>query len=146
MLKNSSNKQQLNLFSSPLSQMLDMNDPLIALADAIDWKIFEENFKKYYSKEGRPAKPIRLMVGILLFKQLKNLSDEEIVIQWKQNPYFQYFCGFDELQIVEPCHPTDLVYFRKRIGTKGMKLIFAMSVNLHSNAKDEKQVIVGDIS
>ena len=142
MLKNPPKKQQLNLFHSPLSQMLDMNDPLIALADTIDWKIFEDNFEKYYSKERRLAKPIRLMVGILLLKQLKNLSDEEIVIQWKQNPYFQYFCGFDELQIVEPCHPTDLVYFRKRIGTEGMKLIFAMSVNLHGDAKEEKQVIV----
>ena len=68
--------------------------PLIALADAIDWQIFEDNFAKFYSKEGRPAKPIRLMVGILLLKQLKNISDEEIVVQWKQNPYFQYFCGF----------------------------------------------------
>ena len=122
--------------------MLDMNDPLIALADAIDWRIFEDNFEKYYSKEGRPAKPIRLMVGILLLKQLKNLSDEEVVLQWKQNPYFQYFCGFDELQIVEPCHPTDLVYFRKRIGVEGMKLIFKVSVDLHGNAKEEKQVIV----
>ena len=142
MIKNRSKKQQLNLFSSPLSQMLDMNDPLIALSDTIDWKIFEDNFKKYYSKEGRPAKPIRLMVGILLLKQIENLSDENVVLQWKRNPYYQYFCGFNELQIVEPCHPTDLVYFRKRIGVEGMKLIFAMSVNLHSNAKEEKQVIV----
>jgi len=142
MLKTPPKKQQLNLFHSPLSQMLDMNDPLIALADTIDWEIFEDNFEKHYSKDGRPAKPIRLMVGILLLKQLKNLSDEEIVVQWKQNPYFQYFCGFDEFQIVEPCHPTDLVYFRKRIGTEGMQLIFAMSVNLHGDAKEEKQVIV----
>lgn len=43
-----------------------MNDPLIALADAIDWKIFEENFEKYYSKEGRPAKPIRLKILLLM--------------------------------------------------------------------------------
>jgi IS5 family transposase len=48
--------------------MLDMNDPLIALANTIDWQIFEKNFAGYYSKEGRPAKPIRLMVGILLLK------------------------------------------------------------------------------
>ena len=142
MLKNPPKKQQLNLFHSPLSQMLDMNDPLIALADTIEWKIFEDNFEKYYSKDGRPAKPIRLMVGILLLKQIENLSDESVVLQWKRNPYYQYFCGFNELQIVEPCHPTDLVYFRKRIGVEGMKLIFAMSVNLHSNAKEEKQVIV----
>jgi len=133
---------QLNLFHSPLSQMLDMHDPLIALADEIDWKIFDNAFSKYYSKEGRPAKPIRLMVGILLLKQLKNISDEEVVFQWKQNPYYQYFCGFDEFQIAEPCHATDLVYFRKRIGVEGMKVIFGMSVALHGAASEERQVII----
>ena len=142
MLKNSSKKQQLNLFHSPLCEMLDMNDPLIALANAIDWKLFEDKFANYYSKEGRPAKPIRLMVGILLLKQLENLSDENIVLQWKRNPYYQYFCGFNELQIAEPCHPTDLVYFRNRIGVEGMKVIFAMSVALHGEAAQESQVIV----
>ncbi|MBP9616404.1 MAG: hypothetical protein KBD88_05210 [Aliarcobacter sp.] len=30
---------QQNLFYSPLSDMLDMNNPLIASANAIDWKI-----------------------------------------------------------------------------------------------------------
>jgi len=133
---------QLNLFNSPLSQMLDMNDPIIALTDAINWKIFDDNLKKHYSKEGRPAKPIRMMVGILLLKQVKNLSDEEVVIQWKQNPYFQYFCGMDEFQIVEPCHSTELVKFRQRIGKEGMEVIFGMSVGLHGKAANEKQVII----
>ena len=142
MLPKPSKNTQLNLFHSPLSEMLDMNDSLIALANAIDWKIFDKAFEKYYSDEGRPAKPIRLMVGILLLKQLKDISDDEIVAQWKQNPYFQYFCGFDELQIIEPCHATDLVYFRKRIGTDGMKVIFGMSVGLHGKTANEKQVIV----
>ena len=142
MLPQQPENNQLNLFHSPLSQMLDMHDPLIALADEIDWKIFDNAFSKYYSKEGRPAKPIRLMVGILLLKQLKNISDEEVVFQWKQNPYYQYFCGFDEFQIAEPCHATDLVYFRKRIGVEGMKVIFGMSVALHGAASEERQVII----
>jgi IS5 family transposase len=142
MLPKTLKNNQPNLFHSPLSQMLDMNDPLIALADAIDWKIFDDAFASYYSKEGRPAKPIRLMVGILLLKQLKNISDEEVVSQWKQNPYFQYFCGYNEFQIIEPCHSTDLVYFRKRIGKQGMEVIFGMSVGLHGKASEEKQVII----
>ena len=95
--------------------MLDLNDPLIALANTINWNSFENEFSKYYSKQGRPAKPIRLMVGLLLLKQLNNLSDEVIVVQWKQNPYFQYFCGFHEFQIIEPCHSTELVKFRLKI-------------------------------
>ena len=41
--------------------MLDSQDPLVALADTIDWSKYEKEFEKFYSKDGRPAKPIRLM-------------------------------------------------------------------------------------
>ena len=84
---------QLNLFQNQLRDMLDSKDPLVALADTINWDEFEKEFEKYYKndKEGRPSKPIRLMVGLLLLKQLENLSDENIVLQWKRNPYYQYF-------------------------------------------------------
>ncbi len=122
--------------------MLDSHDPLIALADTINWGIFDESFAKYYSDDGRPAKPIRLMVGLLLLKQLENLSDENIVLQWKRNPYYQYFCGMTEYQPALPCDPTDLVYFRKRIGTEGVEQIFSMSVSLHGKDAEEKQVII----
>lgn len=122
--------------------MLDSNDPLIALADTINWEKFDESFEKYYSVDGRPAKPIRLMVGLLILKQLENLSDENIVLQWKRNPYYQYFCGMTEYQPALPCDPTDLVYFRKRIGTEGVEQIFAMSVALHGKDAEEKQVII----
>jgi transposase, IS5 family len=76
-----------------------MNDSLIALANAIDWKIFENEFAQFYSKDGCPAKAIRLMVGLLILKQLENFSDESIVIQWKRNPYYQYFCGYNKKQV-----------------------------------------------
>lgn len=142
LLPTSSKNNQRNLFYNALSDMLDSRDPLIALADTINWEFFDDRFASYYSEEGRPAKPIRLMVGLLLLKQLKDLSDEELVVQWKQNPYYQYFCGFEEFQIVEPCHSTDLVYFRKRIGKKGVEAIFKMSVQLHGKDAEEKRVII----
>jgi len=94
--KSTTKSNQPNLFYPSLRDMLDTNDPLIALANAIDWDYFEKEFAKYYSNEGRPAKPIRLMVGLLILKQLENLSDENIVLQWKRNPYYQYFCGMRE--------------------------------------------------
>jgi len=63
--------------------VLDSDDPLVALADTINWAQFDDSFEKYYSDNGRPAKPIRLMVGLLILKQLENLSDENAVLQWK---------------------------------------------------------------
>ena len=142
LLPRSPKNTQPNLFYNQLRDMLDSNDPLIALADTINWELFNESFVKYYSDDGRPAKPIRLMVGLLLLKQLENLSDENVVLQWKRNPYYQYFCGMTEYQPALPCDPTDLVYFRKRIGTEGVNQIFSMSVSLHSKEAEEKQVII----
>jgi hypothetical protein len=46
-----------------------------------------------------PSKPIRLMVGLLLLKQLENLSDERVVLQFKRNPYYQYFCGYSNYML-----------------------------------------------
>jgi IS5 family transposase len=34
------------------------------------------------------------MVGLLLLKQLENLFDERVVLQFKRNPCYQYFCGY----------------------------------------------------
>ena len=77
LLPRSPKNTQANLFHNQLRDMLDSNDPLFALADTINWEQFDDSFEKYYSENGRPAKPIRLMVGILLLKQIENLSEEQ---------------------------------------------------------------------
>ena len=82
------------------------------------------------------------MVGLLLLKQIENLSDENVVLQFKRNPYYQYFCGLEEYTPALPCHATKLVKFRNRIGKEGMEYIFQMSVHLHGNKAKESQVIV----
>lgn len=135
---------QKNLFSGTFMDMLDSKDSLIVLANNFPWSKVETKFQKYYKndKVGRPNKPIRLMVGLLLLKQLKNLSDESVVEYWKQNPYFQYFCGFNEYTPALPCHATELVKFRNRIGKDGFEFIFKCSVELHGEAAKEEQVII----
>ncbi len=83
-----------SLFYSSLSVMLNQKHPLFVLAGMINWTVFEEAFAPLYClNNGRPAKPIRLMVGLLLLKHLRNVSDESIVEQWAENNYYQYFCG-----------------------------------------------------
>jgi IS5 family transposase len=54
-----------------VSFKLDVKDPLIQLANTINWTVFDDAFEQHYSQDnGRPSKPIRLMVGLLLLKQL----------------------------------------------------------------------------
>lgn len=141
MLRQSSEYHQTNFFGSDLLLQLDPNEPLLQLSAVIPWQDFEQAFSKYYTKNiGAPSKPIRLMVGLLLLKSLQNLSDESVVIQWKQNAYYQAFCGMTEFQKSVPCHATELVHFRKRIGKEGCQKIFKMSVGLHGKAALEKSV------
>jgi len=58
------------------------------------------------------------------------------------NPYFQVFCGMTCFQPKVPCHSTDLVKFRQRIGVAGVTQVFAASVALHAQAADEPVVLV----
>jgi IS5 family transposase len=131
-----------NLFYGSFMDMLDTNDSLIILSNNFPWSKVESELSKYYSGIGRPHKPIRLMVGLLLLKQLENLSDENIVLQWKRNPYYQYFCGLDEYTPALPCHSTELVKFRNRIGKDGFEFIFKMSVQMHGDVAEEPQVVI----
>lgn len=143
MLPKTASTNQPNLFYGSLMDMLDLNDPLIALANAIDWALIENALSKFYSSDkGRPAKPIRLMAGLLMLKQLENLSDESVVLQWKRNPYYQYFCGMNDYQAALPCDSSELVKFRNRIGQEGIDAIFGASVALHPEAAEEERVIV----
>ena len=133
---------QKSLFSGTFMEMLDSKDPLIVLADNYPWSKLEDYLQQFYSGTGRPPKPIRLMAGLLLLKQLENLSDEDIVLQYKRNPYFQYFCGSRDYEPKKPCHPTELVKFRNRIGKEGFEYIFKLSVQMHGKAAEEEQVII----
>ena len=131
MLSTKKHTPQLGLFHG-LSDQLDQKHPLYQLANKIRWPIFDDAFKKHYSeKMGKPAKPIRLMVSLLILKYVRNLSDENLVDQWAENIYFQYFSGEQHFQANIPCVPTELVAFRQRIGEPGVELILQESIRVN---------------
>ena len=70
---------------STLGDMLNNRHSIYQLADKINWKLFEESFSEFYSKKGRPCKPIRLMCGLLILKHLRNISDTSVVEQWSSS-------------------------------------------------------------
>jgi len=132
------------LFEQDLEHLLDQRNDLYKLANRLPWERFEVAFEGYYAQTGRPAKTIRQMVGLLLVKQLKNVSDEEVCRLWSENPYVQYFCGEQFFQWGQPCNPSDLVHFRNRIGEKGVEEIFKATVYLHRDKIAEEEELVAD--
>ena len=132
------------LFQQDLEHLLDQRQPLYKLANQLPWQELEKGFEDYYSEVGRPALPTRLMAGLLLLKQLENLSDERVCEAWARDPYMQYFCGERYFQWKLPCEPSELVHFRNRIGQAGVEKILKMTVELHAEKVAKEEELVAD--
>ena len=135
-------KEEQNFLFNGLSEILNPDNKLYKLSHSFPWELIEKKFGSKYSVHGRPAKPIRLMVSLLLLKHMFDKGDETVVSSWVENAYWQYFSGMEELQWHLPCEPSDLVHFRKRIGTSGIEYIFSLTVAMHGETIKEKEIVV----
>jgi len=72
MQKSSPNPAQDNFLFPNLIDQLDPCHLLLKLAQHIPWQFFEDEFAPLYSHRGKPAKPIRLMVGLSILKHVEN--------------------------------------------------------------------------
>ena len=123
------NHSQCDLFRPRISTLIDPKHSLKTLSDEIDWIYFEKEFGAYYKPmKGQPPRPIRLMVGLLMLQHTFKESDEQVIKKWVENPYWQYFCGFDYLQWQEPINPSSLTRFRQRLGKEGTKKILQATI------------------
>ena len=122
-------RPQPDLFRSRLENMLNRRHPLYRLSHKIDWEFFEREFGPLYvEKVGRPGLPIRLLVGLHFLKHVFGESDESVVERFVENPYWQYFCGFEYFQHTFPLDPTSLVRWRKRIQPEGMEKLLKETI------------------
>ncbi len=124
--KNPKTAPQDELFRARLENIIDLRHELAAL---IDWDGLEAALSGYYcAGKGRPGGSIRLMTGLCFLKDIKGLSDEEVCAVWRENPYFQHFCGETFFQHRFPVEPPSLSIFRKRIGPEGAARLLAETI------------------
>ncbi len=144
MLGKTDKTPQLNFYRVPLIQFINKEHELYQLAERIDWNELERDLVDYYCVDnGRPSIPIRKIVGVVLLKRMFNESDESVVDRWKENPYWQHFCGEVNFQHHWPFDPTELIKFRKRMGERGMERILKVSIDLFDRKEiQEKHVLV----
>jgi transposase, IS5 family len=105
-----------DLFRARLDQIINMKHALVTLANRIDWGWLDDQLAPYFSDAGRPAEPVRFMIGMLLLKHTYALSDEQVWDRWVHDPYFQYFTGEEFFQHDLPHERSGLSHWRKRIG------------------------------
>jgi IS5 family transposase len=107
-------------FYLPFGGRIRSDNRWVILSKLIPWGDIEKRYAKNFSAEGigAPAKPVRLALGSLIIKERQGLTDEETVMYIQENPYAQFFLGFESYYDEEPFDPSLMVYFRKRLGEK----------------------------
>ena len=118
--KSSIKNRQRDLFRSQLSNIIDPNHGLVKLAKVVEWDRLDELFGSTYCPDnGRPGVSTRLMVALHYLKYTHNLSDEDVVATWVENPYWQYFSGMKWFEHELPINASSMTRWRKRIGEAG---------------------------
>ena len=111
---------QNDLFLIELQRLVDSNHPLIRLSQQIDWEALEQAFTPTYCpSNGRSGCSTRLMVGLHYLKHTSDLSDEEVLREWVENPYWQYVCGEKFFQHEAPIDSSSMSRWRTRIQEVG---------------------------
>jgi IS5 family transposase len=136
-------RDAFQLFQAHFDQILNPDHALLQLARKTDWSRFDVAFADSYSEDmGAPAKAIRLMVGLHYLKYTFNKSDEMLVEQWVENPYWQAFCGYTHMQHEYPIDPSSMSRWRGRVGADRLEELLKETIAL---AVREKQVSVRDL-
>ena len=91
-----------DLFRSQLSQIINLNHPLVKLGEQINWQRLESEIDVIYKVgSGQPPLPTRLLAGLHYLKYTFNESDENVLERWVENPYIFVVLSFYNINF--PC-------------------------------------------
>lgn len=127
--KREAEQPQRELFEIELEQLIDMQHPLVRLGLCIDWSSFDATLgATYHPSQGAPGLSTRLMVALHYLKYQLDLSDEEVVGAWVENPYWQHFSGEQHFQHSMPIDPSSMTRWRKRLGEAGAEQMLRATI------------------
>jgi transposase, IS5 family len=120
---------QGELFKVELAALIDLNHGLAKLSRRVDWARLEEVFGGLYCPDnGAPAESTRLLVALHYLKFSYDLSDEDVVAGWVENPYWQYLSGMKYFEHRRPIDPSTMTYWRKRVGEAGAEAMLKETI------------------
>jgi IS5 family transposase len=140
--------RQNDLFLPRLEQIINLQHPLVRLAEEIDWDFLAQRFGAVCrAGPGQPPLPSRLIAGLLILKHMHNLSDERLCDRWLENPYFQFFCGEVVFRHELPFDRSSLTHWRQRLGEDVLAALLQESLSVAHRtgalqAKDLERVAV----
>jgi IS5 family transposase len=131
-------------FETPFVEKLDPNNRWVKLAGQIPWDRIVGIYLKQLRNHSTGASSInpRVILGSVMIKHLKNLSDEETILEIQENIYLQYFIGYSSFTTEAPFDPSLFVEIRNRLGSSELGQINEQIVSLYNQGiqtKPEKE-------
>ena len=124
-------ERQKDLFRPALDQIIDMQHPLVQLAEKIDWGFIDGHFRSVcHEGPGQPPLPTRLVAGLFILKHMHNLSDEALCARWIENPYYQFFCGEAVFRHELPFDRSSMTRWRQRLGEEHLVALIQESLSV----------------
>jgi len=142
MYKNTSLEPKMANLPYFLDTTLNPDNRWVKLSTLIPWsdveKIYALNFT---SQKGPKAIPARVAFGSLIIQVKLSLTDEETVETIAENPYMQYFLGFEMYEQKAPFDSSLMTHFRKRFKAQDIKDIDEL---LHAATRKKQDDSKGD--
>lgn len=113
-------------FYLPFGGKLNENNRWVTLSEMVPWYKFEDEYAKNFkpTNKGEKALSIRIALGALIIQAKLKLVDEDVPQMIMENPYLQFFLGFDRFESHKPpFHSSMMTHFRKRISPEMMMKI-----------------------
>jgi len=84
---------------------------------------------RHLSRYARSTWHLDAFDGALHYLKFQNdLSDEDVVAVWVENPYWQHFSGMTHFQHSMPIDPSSMTRWRKRLGEAGAEQMLRATI------------------
>jgi transposase, IS5 family len=114
--KRESEQPRRELFQIDLERFIDMSHPLVRFGLSIDWRSLEKTpGSTNHPSQDTPGISTRLMLALHYLKYRHDLSDEDVVAAWVENPYWQHFSGMRHFQHQMPIDPSSMTRWREQL-------------------------------
>ena len=111
----------------PFGVTLREDNRWVILSKLFPWEAIEQEYAKNFTgEEGQVALPSRLAFGALYIQTSEHYTDEQTRRNIQENPYLQYFCGFECYTMESPFDASMMTYFRKRISAEMVRELQAL--------------------
>ena len=132
-IKNITTEQkQRKLFFEKFSNKLNNKNKLYQLRSLINWELLEkESLSHVEIKQfGRNRNSHRVMLGLLMLQAMHSSSDSFTEAEFRENNYWQYFCGYEYFEQDPGVSEASIRRFRGLLGEEGFTVFLQELVRI----------------